>query len=117
MSKSGSYLWEKVLAVAVSVFTVFSGIPIRAEESNVDDLFKLVSSLSAQTPTLSPMSLSKTPGTVSVITQEQIKALGVTTLDQLLAYLPGVDAVYSSMGFAGNIRGFGSSPFQEGVQY
>lgn len=89
----------------------------QAEDAGAEDLYSVVSSLTAETPTLSPIPVSKTPGTVSVITAKQIQDMGATTLDEVLAHMPGVDAYYSPMGFAGNIRGFGGSPFQEGVQY
>jgi outer membrane receptor for ferrienterochelin and colicin len=91
--------------------------PVRAQDMGHEDFFGFVASLKAVTPTLYPMPVSQSPGTVTVITHEQIEQMGAATLDEVLAFQPGVDAVMSPMGFAGNIRGFGGSPFQEGVQY
>jgi outer membrane receptor protein involved in Fe transport len=110
---------RKLLSSALCLFLLNPWAPARAlsDDLQMDQLFDLVSSLSAQTPTLRPIPVSRTPGTVSVVTDRQIEELGLTSLDQVLALMPGVDSVYSPMGFAGNIRGFGGSPFQEGVQF
>jgi len=108
---------QKSLTVGLAALLLWPQIPLSAKEVEPDDLFGLVSALRTETATLSPIPISRTPGTVSIVTEAQIKQMGATSLDEILTHVAGVDAVLGPMGFAGNIRGFGGSPFNEGMQY
>ena len=63
--------------------------------------------------TLGGASLSWTPGGFQGLDVGQICG----NVDEAISLLPGVDSRMSPMGFAGFIRGFGGSPFQEGIQF
>lgn len=67
------------------------------------------------TPTRSRVSLSNSPGAVSVLTYEQIKDSGAQTIPELLRQIPGVNVRWNPMVQTIDIRSFGSSPFTSRV--
>ncbi len=106
-----------VLSLSLISLISFPAAQAFAEEVPAEDLFSIMAKQTVQSATLSPIAVSKTPGTVSVITHKQIEEAGANTLEQVLALLPGVDTRMGPMGSATLIRGAGGSPFQEGIQY
>ncbi len=118
LKTSISRLIQKSAAILLSVG--LTGFPLRsaiAIEIEVEDLFDMVSRRTITTTTLSSIPVSKTPGTVSMITNKEIRDYGAATLDEAIALLPGVDTRMTPMGYQNRIRGFGANPFSEDVQY
>ena len=69
------------------------------------------------TATRNPILLSKAPGAVTVITEQQIEALGATSLADLLRLVPGANIRMTPMGNHISFRSFGSSVFSERVLF
>lgn len=67
----------------------------------------------ASTKTSTP--LNRVPNSVSVITREQIKRSGASTLPELLRLVPGVNVRWNPMVQTIDIRGFGQNPFTNRV--
>lgn len=59
--------------------------------------------------------LTDTPGSVSVITYQQIRKSGATTIPELLRQIPGVHVRWNPMVQTIQARGFGSNPFTSSV--
>lgn len=59
--------------------------------------------------------LTDTPGSVSVITYQQIRNSGATTIPELLRQIPGVHVRWNPMVQTIQARGFGSNPFTSSV--
>ena len=66
-------------------------------------------------PTKTDMRLTDTPGSVSVITYEQIRKSTAQTIPELLRQIPGVSVRWNPMVQSIEIRSFGSNPFTNKV--
>lgn len=98
---------------------IFS-IPVNAaEEDSLDALMKLdleqLLNYEVVSPTRSTSRLSDVPGTVSLITYEQIQNSAARTIPELLRLIPGVHVRWNPMVQTIDIRGFGSNPFTSRV--
>ncbi len=62
-------------------------------------------------PTKTETSLSKAPGTVTVITFDQIQNSSAKTIPELLRSVPGINVRWNPMVQTIDARGFGSNPF------
>ena len=62
-------------------------------------------------PTRTQQSLASSPGSVSVITYDQIQASSAQTIPELLRRVPGVNVRWNPMVQTIDVRGYGSNPF------
>ena len=90
-----------------------------AQNSSVDSLLNIdleeLLNYEVVTPTKSNTRLSDSPGTVSVITYDQIQNSAARTIPELLRLIPGVHIRWNPMVQTIDIRGFGSNPFTSRV--
>lgn len=70
---------------------------------------------SVEAPTKLATPLSDTPGSVSVITYDQIQNSSARTIPELLRLIPGIHTRWNPMVQSIEIRSFGSSPFTSKV--
>jgi outer membrane receptor protein involved in Fe transport len=69
---------------------------------SIDDLLKMKTSVASKTA-LTPR---ETPGIISIVTEEEIKALGARDLSDALALIPGINFTYDAQGMVGiQVRG------------
>ena len=102
------------------VFWLFISCCVYADqETTVDDLLNLsleeLLNYEVSAPTRKYIKLSDTPGSVSVITYDQIRSSGATTIPELLRLIPGVHVRWNPMVQSIEIRSFGSNPFTSRV--
>ena len=81
----------------------------------ISDIFAFVSEAKVTTATRTERSLRTVPGSVSVITRQQIEQTGAATVGDVLRLIPGLNARISPMGGVFGVRSFGSTPFTERV--
>ena len=113
---------SRVKFAALALVTAMAGYaqhPPRNEEAQVQQLSKLsladLGNIEVTTVTKEPEDVWQTPAAVYVLTQNDIRRSGATTLPDLLRTVPGVEvAQIQSNNWAVGIRGFGSQ-FSRGV--
>ncbi len=92
---------------------------LAAAETTVDGLLNLsleeLLNYPVSAPTKADTRLSDAPGSVSVITYDQIRNSGATTIPELLRLVPGVHVRWNPMVQSIEIRSFGSNPFTSRV--
>jgi len=71
--------------------------------------------LTVQAATKTEIPISKAPGSVSVITAQQIRESGAQTIPELLRLVAGVNVRWNPMVQTIDIRGFGENPFTSRV--
>lgn len=87
----------------------------KQEEVTLEDIFNLVSEGKVITATRTERLLKTAPQAVTVITRQQIKELGASTIGEALRFVPGMNARITPMGGVMGIRSLGPSPFTERV--
>lgn len=80
-------------------------------EMDLEDLLEIT--VTSATKTEKP--LSSTPGSVTLITRQQIESSGAQTLPSLLRNVPGVNVRWNPMAETIDIRGFGENPLTNRV--
>ncbi len=92
---------------------------VAKDETTVDGLLNLsleeLLNYQVSAPTKGDTRLSDAPGSVSVITYDQIRNSGATTIPELLRLVPGVHVRWNPMVQSIEIRSFGSNPFTSRV--
>ncbi len=102
----------------LGVLFIFSPFVIAQEqqqEVTLEDIFSLVAEGKVITATRTERLLKTAPQAVTVITRQQIKDLGASTIGEALRFIPGVNARITPMGGVLGIRSLGPSPFTERV--
>ncbi|WP_223789301.1 TonB-dependent receptor plug domain-containing protein [Marinicella meishanensis] len=91
----------------------------KADETSMDDLLSLsleeLLNYEVSAPTKGTTRLADAPGSVSVITYDQIRNSGANTIPELLRQIPGVHVRWNPMVQSIEIRSFGSNPFTSRV--
>ncbi|MCP5180417.1 MAG: TonB-dependent receptor [Pseudomonadales bacterium] len=99
-------------------FSICLAMPARADDSLEDMLemsFDELMDFEVVTPTRTAMKLSQTPGSVTVITYDQIRRSPAQTIPELLRTVAGMNVRWNPMVQTIDVRGFGSSPFSSEV--
>jgi len=88
-----------------------------ARKKEIHDLYALtleeLLSLKVEVANRTPTELIKAPSSVTIFTAEQIKLMGLKTLEQLLAYVPGIHVARGEEGggtYSVSVRGKHSDP-------
>ena len=85
-------------------------MPARAEDMDIEGLFELdieaLFEITISTASKIEQSVDMAPATVYVVTEEQIKRLGLRDLKDILAIVPGVDTINPHFFLLGGQRGF-----------
>jgi iron complex outermembrane receptor protein len=84
-------------------------------EIKIDDIFALMDKGNVTTGTKSERSLKMQPSPVTVITRQQLDAMGAVNIVDALRLVPGMNTRLSPMGYTFGIRSLGSSPFASRV--
>ncbi len=104
---------------AVLTLALLAAAPARAQTRQADitteDIFALVERGSVTTATKTERPLKMAPQAVTVITRQQLDAMGAVTIADALRLVPGVNARWSPMGGVFGIRSLGSTPFSSRV--
>ena len=102
-----------------ALLTFVQGMACAAEQGSVKDLMnqslEQLLTYEVSAPTKSDIRLSDTPGSVSVITYEQIRKSTAQTIPELLRQIPGVTVRWNPMVQSIEIRSFGANPFTNKV--
>lgn len=96
---------------------IFAQREMSQEEVEAEDIFSLMKALEVVTPTAKPTPLRLSPGSVSVITAEQIEDFGFESILDMLRLVPGADVVYTMMGRKVGFRSAGDNPFSGEVNF
>src|SRR6185503_2640977 len=108
----------RVIAI-LGILFIFTTVVIaqeqKQEEVTLEDIFNLVSEGKVITATRTERLLKTAPQAVTVITRQQIKEMGASTIGEALRFVPGVNARITPMGGVLGIRSLGPSPFTERV--
>jgi outer membrane receptor for ferrienterochelin and colicin len=109
-----------VAAIAMMIGTVLvkpAGVVAQDKraEISVDDIFALMDKGKVTTATKSERLLKTTPLPVTVITRQQLDAMGAVNIVDALRLVPGMNTRLTPMGYTFGIRSFGSSPFASRV--
>ena len=81
------------------------------------DLFQVLEETKVYVSTRTLLELKKTPGSVFVISSEEIERLPVFTVPDVLRLVPGVHVTSTAMGERVTIRGFGDFPFSDKILF
>jgi outer membrane receptor protein involved in Fe transport len=106
------------LVAFLGILFIFSPFVIAQEqqqEVTLEDIFSLVSEGKVITATRTERLLKTAPQAVTVITRQQIKELGASTIGEALRFVPGMNTRVTPMGGVLGIRSLGPSPFTERV--
>lgn len=99
----------KYLAILLTSIFFFSGIIWAQDEAMDDDTevgLEEFLDMKIITATQTEQTIAEAPAIISVLTAEQIKNLGITTLYEALDYLPGIQVTESYFGYTMvNMRG------------
>ncbi|MBN2425915.1 MAG: TonB-dependent receptor plug domain-containing protein [Calditrichaceae bacterium] len=83
----------KTFVFFIIVFGVFPYLSLFAQQKSLDDLLEMgiteLMEVRVITPSKTPQKINETPAVVRIITAEQIRENGYTTMDEALAGLPG----------------------------
>jgi len=105
-----------LFSIALALF-LQSGLSVA--ENSIENLLSLsldeLADYEVVAPTKSASRLSDAPGTVSVITYDQIRHSSARTIPELLRSIPGVNVRWNPMVQTIDIRSFGSNPFTSKV--
>jgi outer membrane receptor for ferrienterochelin and colicins len=108
----------RVIAI-LGILFIFTTVVIaqeqKQEEVTLEDIFNLVSEGKVITATRTERLLKTAPQAVTVITRQQIKEMGASTIGEALRFVPGMNARITPMGGVLGIRSLGPSPFTERV--
>lgn len=106
-------LWSSILLLSL----LFSTSSIA--ENSIDDFLNLsleeLAEYEVVAPTKSASRLSDAPGTVSVITYDEIRHSSARTIPELLRSIPGVNVRWNPMVQTIDVRSFGANPFTSKV--
>jgi iron complex outermembrane receptor protein len=107
----GGAVWPRPFYIRlIALFLLHVGWSSAQQEGRLKGLsLEELGNIEVTTASKSPVKASKTPAAIYVITQEDIRRSGVTTLPEALQLAPGVDvARIDSVKWAVGIRGFES---------
>jgi iron complex outermembrane receptor protein len=86
--------------------------PIRAQEPGEVKLFEEdESEIKVKAATKTDIPISKAPGSVTVVTRQQIKESGARTIPEVIQMVAGLNIRWNPMAQTMDLRGFGSTPF------
>ena len=112
-----SLIWRVVQVGLLFIFLAMHAWS--AEAPTIRDLLQLdleeLADYQVVTPTKTGTSLKDAPGSVSLISYEQIQASSARTIPELLRLVPGVNVRWNPMVQTIDIRSFGSNPFTSKV--
>jgi iron complex outermembrane receptor protein len=104
--------WKMGPRILPFVFACFVALPLRAQEPGEVKLFEEdESEIRVKAATKTDIPLSKAPGSVTVITHQQIKESGARTIPEVVQLVAGLNIRWNPMVQTMDIRGFGSNPF------
>ncbi len=95
-------------------FDSLGGFP---DVAQVADIFQVLEEAEVYASTRTLLRLKKTPGSVFLITSEEIERLPVFTVPDILRLVPGVFVSSTAMGERMTIRGFGEFPFTDKILF
>jgi len=87
----------------------------KPQEITTDDIFALVETGSITTATKTERPLKTAPLAATVITRQQLDAIGAVTISDALRLVPGMNTRWTPMGRFFGVRSFGSSAFASRV--
>jgi outer membrane receptor for ferrienterochelin and colicins len=94
---------RSVVYTAIASLLLSASLPVIAEDEEEDDLYLLYGDdemISIATGSAQP--IAKAPSTATIITAKDIKAMGATTLDEVMERVPGVHVSPSVLSFSSN---------------
>lgn len=110
----------KTLSIALCTFVAATAWSMEEEDTiSIDSLLDMglesLMDYEVIAPTKRRTRLADSPGTVSVITHEQIRNSAATTIPELLRQVPGIHVRWNPMAQSIEVRSFGSNPFTSRV--
>lgn len=117
-------LWQHtgipmLLGLSLTLMGLILSVTAEAKEAEFEELLSLdleeLANYSVVTPTKTGTRLKDAPGSISLISYEQIQNSAATTIPELLRLVPGVNVRWNPMVQTIEIRGFGSNPFTSKV--
>ena len=108
------------VVLAVVMLSLLSRGTVRAQgkpagQVTTDDIFALVDAGALSTVTKTERPLKTAPLAVTIITRQQLDAIGAVTISDALRLVPGLNTRFSPMGRVLGIRSLGSTPFASRV--
>jgi outer membrane receptor for ferrienterochelin and colicin len=85
------------------------------QQITADDIFALVDTAGFSTVTKTERPLKTAPLAVTIITRQQLDAIGAVTISDALRLVPGLNTRWSPMGRVFGIRSLGTTPFASRV--
>lgn len=111
--------WPALLGIFLAIAGLLFANAGHSEEDELAALLSLdleeLANYSVVTPTKTGTRLKDAPGSVSLISYEQIRNSSATSIPELLRLVPGVNVRWNPMVQTIEIRGFGSNPFTSKV--
>jgi outer membrane receptor for ferrienterochelin and colicin len=110
-----------ITVLAVLMVAAFSGRTMalaqekKSPEISVEDIFALMDKGNVTTATKTERLLRTTPQPVTVITRQELDAMGAVNIVDALRLVPGMNTRLSPMGYTFGIRSLGSTPFASRV--
>lgn len=111
-----------LLAIILASFITLSSAHAETNPQNEpiwdplsDELAFLEEELEVQVATKTKIPLSKAPGAITVISHEQIRKSGASSIPALLRLVPGANVRWNPMMQTIDLRGFGQNPFTNRV--